>query len=88
MSTQFQVISNTFYTTTACNDETREFKTLKQKDIWKKLHQKRCETCRNASTIQMGTDKAIFTEGDANNYTNTKDRICVINHIRRTFDSN
>ncbi len=86
MAPKLQVTIDTFYTTTACNDETREFKTLKQKDMWKKLHQKKCEKCRNASTIQMGTDKAIFTEGDANNHTNTKDRICVLNHIKRTFD--
>jgi|694.fasta_scaffold94612_5 hypothetical protein len=88
MSAKLKVTSNAFYTITACNDELREFKTLKQKDMWKKLHQKRCEFCSNASTIQMGPNKSIFKEGDANNYTNTKARIRVLNHIKRTFDSN
>jgi hypothetical protein len=88
MSAKLQVMISTYYTITACSNEPREFKSLNQKNMWTKLHQKKCETCRSAPTIQMGIDESLYTEGEAKNYTNPKDRICVLNHVKRTFESN
>jgi hypothetical protein len=88
MSKKMTLQNITYYTITACSNEPREFKSLNQKNMWTKLHQKRCESCRSASTIQMGIDESLYTEGEAKNYTNPKDRICVLNHVKRTFESN
>jgi len=88
MSKKMTFQNSTYYTITACSNEPREFKSLNQKNMWTKLHQKKCEKCRSAPTIQMGTDKSFYTEGEAKNYTNPKDRICVLNHTKRIFESN
>ena len=39
----------------ACNDQTRTFNDEKSKKLWVKLHDKKCDICRNASkkTIQV-----------------------------------
>jgi hypothetical protein len=33
--------------TKACDGETKTFKDMKAKDMWKRLHSKQCELCRN-----------------------------------------
>ena len=38
--------------TLICSDETKLFKNKKQCDAWIRMHEKKCEACRNVKTTQ------------------------------------
>jgi hypothetical protein len=39
-----------------CSEETKTFKTSKHRDMWSRLHDKKCETCAGMPTIHTGTN--------------------------------
>ena len=44
---KIKMTDDSFWTIPACDGERRTFKTIKTRDMWKRLHQKKCECCRN-----------------------------------------
>lgn len=51
-----------YFTTLACIRERKNFKTDRQRQMFKKLHYKKCETCRNAPRVVLGLNQVSYTE--------------------------
>jgi hypothetical protein len=52
----------------ACNQDQKTFKTSKHRDMWGRLHDKKCETCRNTNTTHSGTHEVVYDAGTSTSY--------------------
>lgn len=52
MSSKMKIVDDSFWTQTACKGERLTFKTAKTRDMWKRLHQKKCQVCADAQKRQ------------------------------------
>ena len=69
-------ITDEFWTTLPCrNKERRTFKTSRQRDMWERLHSKKCEICRNTITVHTGMDTMEHSRSETHIYRNGNDRI-------------
>ena len=46
---------DTFYSIPVCSGEKHTFASLGQKNLWRKLHCKKCSICRNALVVNLGS---------------------------------
>ena len=56
----YKVCDDSFWTILACSGERKTFTSDKQRTMWKKLHQKKCECC--ATSQQQGNTNIGWTE--------------------------
>lgn len=57
----YKVCDDEFWTALACSGERKCFKSNKQRTMWKKLHQKKCECCAE-SQQRLGNTNIGWTE--------------------------
>jgi hypothetical protein len=62
-----KLTTDSFFTVNACDNERHTFPCLRQKNMYRKLHNKRCEICRNASTTTIYTEVRHIA-GDRSSY--------------------
>lgn len=76
--------TETFHTDLVCG-ERREFNSHQHRQTFKKLHFKKCDKCRNASTLHFGETFTAFSN-KALSYMEKQERIELQNQIVKKFN--
>lgn len=71
----------------ACDGEERLFKSVKQKEMWIRLHMKKCPVCANATRVKsvrvnLSQDEAMGIEKEAMD--NIRDTMNSYNHLLKS----
>jgi len=85
MPVTIKEVADTFFTQKACDGERRYFKTDGQRAMFKKLHYKKCETCRNATKYNLGWNEVSYNERSVSSYMDAQERLVAQELIARTI---